>query len=269
MEIIRGMSDTDYHAHPGASASRLKAILRSPLHLRAMQDAPLESDALRLGTALHTMVLECDQFVDSYAVTPEGIDRRTKDGKAQYETFVANNDGKVFLSAEEARNIVAMTKSINHHPTASELLHGRTETEVSLFWDQNGVPCKCRMDAVNGEWRAIVDLKTTVDASPNAWTRSLANFKYHVQAAWYIDAAHKAGFEVDSVIFIAVEKTYPHAVACYRIDEVSIGEGRRACDRALRMYADCLRTGIYPGYSDGILDIGLSTWAFTPEMETL
>jgi hypothetical protein len=77
------MDNAEYHAHPAISKSHLDLIARSPLHYwaryidenRVAQEA---TPAMRLGTALHTHVLELDSWDKDIAVSPFGIDRRTK-----------------------------------------------------------------------------------------------------------------------------------------------------------------------------------------------
>lgn len=79
------MENADYHAHPAISKSHLDLIARSPLHYWARyidpNRVPTEpTDAMRLGTAVHTLTLEADQFEARYAVAP-AVDRRYKAGK--------------------------------------------------------------------------------------------------------------------------------------------------------------------------------------------
>lgn len=68
---------------------------------------------------------------------------------------------------------------------------------------------------------------------------------------------------------MTVEKLPPFAVAVYRIDEDALEAGRRMYRRALRLWAECLDRGIWPGYSDRIESISLPAWALNQDDEEL
>ena len=80
------MNNEQYHADTSAiSASGLKLFMRSPAHYYAAYLDPNRVErqptpAMRLGTATHCAILEPTRFNAEYAVIPESIDRRTKEG---------------------------------------------------------------------------------------------------------------------------------------------------------------------------------------------
>jgi hypothetical protein len=266
------MPAVEYHGIRALSASRLKAFLRSPAHLRHMDENPYTGAALAFGDAFHTAVLEPQRFAEEYIVAPD-VDRRTKDGKAAWQMFLDANPDKTIVSHDDWLAITAMAREVLLHPTASDLLAGRSETEISMLWLASAAgekfPCKARIDAYNSVDRCIIDLKTTQDASPEGFARSVANFSYHVQAAWYIDAMRAANFEVDSMVFIAVEKAAPYGVSCLILDEDAINEGRRRIANALPKYAICASQNRWPTYDDGIQTISLPRWAVRGEEVSL
>ncbi len=269
VKILKGMESAAYHAIQGASASRIKAILRSPAHLRySMENDSPSSDALVFGEAVHTAILEPQKFKDGYAMAPD-VDRRTKDGRAAWQMFIDANPDKKVMTEDQYLAITGIAKSIGMHQMAHELISTRTETEVSLLWSQLGIDCKARIDAYSLEHRAVIDLKTTTDASPEEFARSVAKFKYHVQAAWYIDAMRAAGFDVETMIFIAVEKTGPYGVACYELDDAAVEEGRIQIAKALPILSNCMLTNDWPGYDHGVQTLALPRWAVRGEEATL
>ena len=86
-------------------------------------------------------------------------------------------------------------------------------TRNGFFQIFTGLQCKCRPDWISADGGILVDLKTTEDASPREFQRSIAKWRYHVQAGWYmagIEAAY--GTRPSGFIFIAVEKKPPFAV---------------------------------------------------------
>ena len=250
-----------YHAHPAISKSGLDRINQSPaLYLAWLTEPRKETPALTLGSAAHAYILENPTFFDRYAVAPDGIDRRTKDGKAQWAEFETQANGKTVIKGEDLQQIDRMAVSVWSHPSSQELLNeGRAE--VSAFGNLWGVGVKCRPDWLR-EDGIVVDLKTTEDASPAAFPSSVAKWRYHCQSAFYQDILAILGIKVTAFVFIAVEKSPPHAVGVYLLDDASIEAGREAYQRNLDTYKTCIETGSWPAYSPAIETIQLPRWAF-------
>jgi hypothetical protein len=76
------------------------------------------------------------------------------------------------------------------HPAAALLLGISGEAETTHMWTDatTGLQCKCRPDWISEDGGILVDLKTTEDASPREFQRSIAKWRYHVQAGWYMAA---------------------------------------------------------------------------------
>jgi hypothetical protein len=149
-----------------------------------------------------------------------------------------------------------MASSVRQHPAAYALL-AQGKAEQSFWWDDatTGLRCKCRPDWYYGT--TVVDLKTTTDASPAGFARSVATFRYHVQASHYLSGLHGA----ERFVFIAVEKTAPYAVAVYELDAEAMAAGNELRLRDLRMIADCRATSEWPGYGDDCQTLSLPKWA--------
>jgi hypothetical protein len=91
---IETMENTEYHAHPALSASGLRVLKRSPLHywdryINPDRVTTEPTEAMQLGTLIHCAVLEPDQFDVRYIAVPEGIDKRTKEGKQVWADLLA------------------------------------------------------------------------------------------------------------------------------------------------------------------------------------
>jgi len=262
------MENADYHAHPAISKSHLDLIARSPLHYWARFIDPkriiLEpTPAMRLGSALHTHVLELDKWDRDYAVAPDGIDRRTKAGKETWAAFEADAVGKTMLSRDEADHVMHMGRAILSHPAAAMLLGLPGKAETTHMWTDGatGLECKCRPDWLTSDGTIVIDLKTTEDASPAGFRKSIAQWRYHVQAAWYTHSLEQAtGIRPMQFIFIAVEKKPPYAVAVYAADEQMIEHGMKTAMRDLQRIAECRAAERWPGYSDQIEMISLPAW---------
>ena len=129
-----------------------------------------------------------------------------------------------------------------------------------MLWDQHGVKCKAKADAIGDG--VVIDLKTTIDAAPHEFQRSIATFGYFRQAAHYLDGYEATkGERAKDFIFVAVESQPPHAFALYRLDAASIAAGRLEMKRAAAVYRDCMQSGNWPGYEPGIATLALPRWA--------
>lgn len=268
-----GLTNAEYHARPEVSKSGLDLVHRSPLHfwnryLNSERVIEPPTEAMILGSALHTRVLEPHLFDDEYAVAPEGIDRRTKEGKLRWADFEQEAAGKTLLKAEDAARIQAMADAVHHHRAARFLLTMPGKAEQSYFWteDETGEKCKCRPDWHSDDGRIIVDVKTTEDASPGKFLRSsVLGWRYHVQQAFYMRGLPSA----EVFLFVCVEKKPPFAVAVYSLPAKLVERGLEEAMADLRMIASCRAASYWPSYSDEIEELALPRWLEDPESADL
>jgi hypothetical protein len=106
----------------------------------------------------------------------------------------------------------------------------------------------------------ILDVKSTEDASPKAFARSIFKHRYHWQHAHYRAGFAALGEKVEHFVLLAVEKSPPYAIAPYAIDSVGVSI---AFDRVRALMSDlatCLQNNAWPGYSTGIETIETPPW---------
>jgi exodeoxyribonuclease VIII len=262
------LENADYHRHAAVSKSHLDQVARSPLHYWARyvdpkRVQPEPTAAMLLGTAVHTHILELNEWDQRYIAAPDGIDRRTKAGKEAWAAFEAKAAGRTVISRDDAELVIAMGRAVHGHPAAAMLLALPGAAETTWMWhDQpTDLQCKCRPDWLTTDGSLIVDLKTTEDASPAGFRKSIANWRYHVQASWYLDGIEQAtGRRPEQFIFICVEKKAPHAVAVYAADAEMIAAGAKQARLDLDTLAVCKAADAWPGYSDQIETISLPAW---------
>ena len=258
-----GLTNEAYHELEAVSPSRLKVLARSPLHywdrfLAPDREKSEPTAAMQLGTALHTAVLEPELWDSTIAVPPHAFDRRTKAGKERADAFAAESEGCLVLTPDDADTVRRMVDAVRRHPAAAFLLElpGRREASYTWIDPETGLACKTRPDWHSEDDFAVVDLKSTKDASRVEFAKSIANLDYHVQAAWNRRALGKERF-----LTIEVENVRPYAVAVYPASAAMLAAGERRIDRAMEQLAECWRTGIWPGYGDLIAEeIELPGW---------
>ena len=257
------MSNHDYHAGTGLSKSGMDRLAISPEHYQSYLVEPREeTKAMRIGSALHKLALEPDTFALEFAVAPI-VDRRTKDGKAEYAAFEVSSAGKVILAADEYALAEAMATSIRRRNLPSAAIGAPGEAETSFFWKDPslGTLCKCRPDYLRDDGY-IIDVKTTEDARLAHFERSAENYRYYVQAAFYIQGVEAVTDEkIKDFLFIVVEKSPPYAVACYYADEEMIRAGNEEVRRCLTLYEECSRTGVWPGLDTEPIRLSRPRWA--------
>jgi len=257
MGLVDGLDETIYHSSPGLSASGAKRLLSPgcPALFRHDQlnggrpnkrafDVGHAAHAAVLGVGLDLVVVDADNWM-------------TKAAKAERDAAYA--DGKCPVLAKEKATVDAMAVAIRQHPLASKLLdpeHGKPE--VSAFWHDKecGIDRRSRFDWLpesDGGQLVVPDYKTTASAEPRRFARSIFNFGYDMQAVFYTDAILAHGLAEDvTFLFIAQETTAPYLITVHELDAVALRLGRERVDQACALYAECMRTGTWPGYTDEI-----------------
>ncbi len=278
MGLVHGMSNEAYHALAETlGSSGLRKLARSPLHffgstLDPHRPSAKTSDAMLAGTLTHCALLEPDQLVQRYAVKPPAHDGRTREGKE----WIAANLGRELVTAEQMATARRQAQSVLALPEAGPLVMMNGASEVSAFWrdERTGTHCKCRPDRVTDPFEFIdrdgvvhrgvvlLDLKTTQDASERGFSRSMWNYRYDLQAAWYWDGFEQAsGMMVLGFVFLAVESEWPHAAAAYMLDDAAMTRARAEIRELLDLYAQCKQADEWPGYASTIRPISLPRWA--------
>jgi hypothetical protein len=219
-----------------------------------LQNPIPQNKAMRNGTIIHTATLEPARYREEYAVAPK-VDKRTKAGKAKWQAFVDLNPGKEVITQEEHDLAMGISNAVNRSQKARKLLR-EARVEVSVFWDdpEYGFACKARPDALNEASGVIIDLKTTNDAV--RFNKTILNFKYHWQAAFYLRGmnAVQPGAYTDFII-IAVETTPPYYTNILKLSQDYITIAEIEMSTLFGDYARCLENDAWPGPPDEINEI--------------
>lgn len=260
---IYEMSNEEYHAQEALNKSGLVQLAKSPAHYLTWEQAQEEepTKAMVIGTAVHTAVLEPDKYDQSIIIAPQ-IDKRTKAGKAEWALFQEEAKGKIILTEDEATAIEGMKASVYDNIVAYDLLlEGAAEQSIFFKDPVHNFLCKVRPDWYTSD-KEVVDIKTCLDAGYDGFSRAIANFKYHWQAFFYLNGLTAAtGVEHNKFIFIAVEKDPPYAMAVYEATKDMLKRAEQQIAPLLDVYAECLKTDVWPGYYDELQYIELPRWA--------
>lgn len=258
----------DYLAINAVSNSYLGRLNDCPAKALVPREDTL---SLLLGRAVHKAVLEgMDAFNAEFAIGPD-VDKRTKAGKEEWAAFETSADarGKIILKKDDLDKVLLMANAVFRHPWASKLLAEGVSEQTILWQDfDSGLMCKARPDRLPDEGkRTLVDLKTTRDAGEKAFMRSITEYGYARQAAFYLDGMNylkkgtlKNTF-FDLFVFVAVETEEPYRVEVYTLSNDFIEYGRQEYRRLLQVEQDCRKAGAYPHYSnEGIVELYKPGW---------
>lgn len=281
-----------YFRWPAVSKSRLEPLMKSPLHCKWAQDHPSEpTPAMTIGSAVDCLVFEPEEFNGRFAVAEQCqalTQKKERCSKRGLKRFYDNSESNKYswrcnshfyppqfkpskidvLTDDQSSAAYAIAKAVHDHPTASTLIHGCDEVQLSLVWRENNLLCKGRLDGFSTELKTVIDLKTCTDASPDAFARQVWNLGYHRQAAMYLRGCSANGIEARHFVIIAVETEPPYAVAVYTLTERTLGPfmspaeyGNHQLLRLLDLYERCQATGKWEGYPIAPQALALPAWA--------
>ena len=259
--VVYGMPENEYHGrdeyahfkYAEVSSTHAKTLLRSAATYHYMRVNNVSQEpkvTFDVGTAAHTAILGVGAKTVVYPdehLTPSGnISTSAKTvawAKEQREA------GFVPVSEAQERDVNGMKEAVLAHPIARHLLERAGHSEVSIFDEYLGVKRRGRFDYLPDDGDVAVDLKTTVDASPDGFKYAAAKFGYHIQRGHYIHIMHRLGRDLD-MRFITVEKHPPYLVAVHCLNDEFAEIGEAYALEAVDIYRRCTESGEWPGYEE-------------------
>lgn len=244
------MDDAAYHGDPipggSLSSTFVKLLTRHvPSKARERFRNRKPTKAMNLGKAAHATALGAGPTLIVWQ-----YDGRTKDGKTEragYSEAIASEE-VVAVTEVERDQITGMADALRSDATVREMLDvGRSE--VSAFWQDGDVWCRARYDLLS-DFEAL-DYKTTQDVTVRGFGKSMASYGYHQQAEFYLRGLRALGHPAADrpLRFICQETEPPYLVQIHTPDEMAMQTAQLLNDRAIRIYAECKASGVWPGYS--------------------
>lgn len=264
MRVTENMSDTDYHSLESLSSTGAKQLLETPFkYLWGRENPRAYNPAFELGHAVHSLVLGGGGDM----VVVDADSWRTKAAREERDLILA--DGNTPLLAHEMEQARAVADAVLQVPFMEEALSRDHHAEVSYEWEdrETGAQLRARPDLYVPGF-ATIDLKTTGQtASPDEWPRTIASYSYHLQAAWYLTALDHTHGETPPYVWVVVEKTPPHLVGVYQMDQQALQVGLAMMDRAVATYSMCTDLGYWPAYPHQPQLVSLPAWALKQQKE--
>ena len=216
--------------------------------------------SMALGTAAHAYILEgADVFHDRFAVKPEGLNFSTREGRAWRDA----QEDKSIISFDQHMTILAMRDALMAQPDARRLLEagGRAEVTMVARDEETGLTLLCRPDLYIARAGLAVNLKTTANPAPNAWRRTCANLRYDLGDAMFRLVAGLLGVQRPSHAFMVVGSQAPHLGYVAALSAEAASAADQQLRQILRRFAKSVADNDWPGYTAGVLEIGLPQWA--------
>lgn len=292
MGLVRDMPESEYHAHPAYSRSRIsRAATHTPAHYRDFTGKV--GSHLSLGQAAHLLLLDPTAFADRVivkqqceAVTQAG-NQCSKLGQwvaagslgvLLCSTHASEGDqqdtearGLTLLSEADYGTVLAMYRAMEDHPVVQRLLATSVEREVTVIWEEHEVPgsplCRARVDLVaphpkhGGRW--LWDFKTTRVqlTSDHRVRQEIGKYHYHHQAGWYRQGWTANGQDYDGFGFILQEKKEaPYGVRVVTLPEADVDAGWEQMRDALQTVTICEERGEWPCYPTEVRELSLPDW---------
>lgn len=257
--IHPGIPEHRYHADPhslSSTGAKLLATQPPAVFRDTMLNGWAPKKEFDTGSLVHKLVL--GEGADIVVV--DAKDWRTK--AAQEARDAAREEGKIPALTKDMQAAQAITEQVYERPIAANLF-SVGEPEVSMYATdiETGVRMRGRVDWLRPDY--LVDFKTTADADPRAFERSIWKFGYAVQAWWYLTIARAAGHPAEDFLFVAASTRRPFLVTEHRLTEEYLQYGESLARRALRTFTECRDSGEWPGHPNRINVVSLPAWAGT------
>lgn len=324
IQVAEQETNEQYHADTTKLSNSMLSILnRSPklffrYYIAQSLARPESSESMNLGSMVHTMVLEPDEFENRYAKPIQGLDRvrvagkaawdcfekkaniddlyiikreinrKSNQGKADWEAFVVEADGrsmlaeddfntaagylselnanlgKVFVKRDDMLLAANCCEALHQHSEFSEIMQGTwldRITEQRIDFAIEGIEMRCKPDYLALTASVIIDVKTTTDANPEEFAKSMIKYGYHRQAWLYREAVFQKYGVHCRFLFAVVSTEEPHEVCICEPSEAVMEAGRREVFALLNEFKFRAESGDWISeWSKGIVPLDLPNW---------
>lgn len=288
--VYDNLSIQDYHANRShISATQIKIAKRSLKEFdwyRRGQMPEQTGSHFSFGNAFELALLDQKGYLENVAVLPDQdfIDlalkenpklerpRNSKVYQDGIKTFQKDAAGKYVINdkGKESFDVIEEMLSSCYQDKAIQALIKNTEYQLSLFWTDptTGIKLKTRPDICKRKKNVIINVKTTEDGSPAAFSKDLVKYEYPLQAVIEARGCLASGImtQVDNYFWLVVEKVPPFNATIYEFQERDMAAVSDNLDYVLSRIKKAEGAKCYPGYSDaadnewGILKANIPLW---------
>jgi hypothetical protein len=233
--LYRDVPFADYLAHPGYGSSDLRAFRVGPPAMVPWRRAHRNegTDATRIGSAAHCMILTPSLFDASFWRKPIGMEFRSAENRKIRDEVLAA--GQQILDHEEMAQVAGVAEAFARKRAARESLAESGEwRETSVYWTDpvTGLLCKGRPD-----WFTAAE-SLPYKAHANGWLNQLAHNRAGLAAN---------GHPVKVGRLVIVSPNQPHSCWMLEVRENDMDHLDLDNEIARRGIAKCVASGVWPG----------------------
>lgn len=277
--MYENLTFDEYVAIDAINASTLKPWLISPRYARFREQNPQETDAMILGRAVHSYLLD-DDFHDQYAslddtaLIQEILNERPtlknvrncKEYKEAHARWVEVNQGKTILKPDQYATVIRAKNALYSHKLSRSLDIENKQREVSLVWHDPDLDalCKARLDLFDPRSGLIDDIKT-IAKRPTARVieKQCIEHAYHIQYAWYMRGVRQLDLhQAPTLRFIFIQTCDEFDVTFADPLEDMLDQGWADARLAFEARRHAIDADLYPGIHPDPVQISLPAWAF-------
>lgn len=239
VNIVKDLSNEDYHGDASFSSSQLKTALSNiELFKKKHIDKSVpnySSKAFKIGTLFHELILEPHIFEP--VVFTGRMDKRTK----KYQDFLKENPDvrpDNIVTENELVQLKYMEDSLRSHKDCPDF--SATTNELSVFYKDQGMDFRIRPDAICKKTKTILDLKTTSgDVGKKDFYYHMLKYGYDLSAAMYVRGL-SAHTNVDyKFTLVVVQTVEPYTSVIYELGPGIMEVGKEKYEAAINKIKAC------------------------------
>jgi len=288
--IKHNLPAAEYFAINARSQSEVKKFLPPngcpALYQWAKQNPSPPTQRMQIGTLSHSAGLQADTLADEVAVLDaETQDRLLYDARAAgskatefskrlatYKQWEAEQGNKLIVTPEEMANARQVAEVVASTEEGRAMQAG--EIEMSIINDYEAehgiVAIKGRLDSYDESTGTVYDLKTTQDPSPYGFGSSAHKFGYHFQSGWYRMLLEAEGKRFERFVLFAIQPEPPFLFGIWEVEPKVSRWAQHMAESVLERIAECEKTGIWPAYGCGYLELpGYVQKQISEDLETM
>lgn len=265
---------------PSLSGSIVDELLnRSPRHAWFShprlnpKHRPWHREDFDVGTCAHSLLLEGNE--DQLAVIDPQDYPSDKTGNVpggwtnkaiKFARDNARAAGKTPILLESANAVREMVGIAREFIAGSEIagIFEDGASEQTMIWDEGPSWFRCRPDFLSNDG-ILLHYKTTARAAePNSFGRMMmVQMGYDTAAMFYergYDALHEDRRTGTRSVFLVQETEAPYCCSLLGLDPEMMDLASRKVERAIQLWAHCMKTGKWPAYPARICYISPKPW---------
>lgn len=269
-EGARRISMAEYISDPCPTPSLSRTVIKtlinetpakvwhqnSRLNLSYVPDVNSKYD---MGSICHSLFLEGIDIAE-VIVADDWRKNATKDA-----ANAARTKGKIPLLEKHYDQALKVVTSAQRHLAESELgitdLQKEGDSELSYFWQENGIWLRIRPDWISKDRWIIIDTKFTgLSASPASFDRLVLSMGYDIQSALYARGIRHIEKTEPKFIFFVCEVEEPYLCSLISLDPQYLDMADRKVEMGIGLWKKHLESNEWPGYSNRIHYVEPKPW---------